>query len=74
MINIPGGNYYTVEQFRQRCGFKSAQPIYRAINSGRLVGIVKAGDIYLIPQGSVIVDDRLKGGRSIRVNKFAENA
>jgi len=70
MIRIPGGSYFTVDQFRQRCGFRNAQPIYRAIQDGRLVGVIAVGDIYLIPAGSVIIDNKLKTGGKIRVKRL----
>jgi len=72
MIRIPGGLYYTVEEYRQMIGYSSAQPIYRAIKEGRLVGGIRFGNSTLIPSGSVIVDRKLKSGTYVGVSRLIQ--
>lgn len=69
MITLDYKKYYTVDEFRQRCGFSNCQRIYRAIRDGRIDGVVKASGIYLIPMGAVILDRRVKTGNYIGVRK-----
>lgn len=68
MIRTEYSKYYTVEEFRQRCGFSNAQRIYKAIKDGRIDGVVKVAGVYMIPLGAVIQDRRIRSGRYVGVS------
>lgn len=70
MIRFEQKLYYTVEEFRQRCGFSNPQRIYRAIHNKRIDGVVQVNGIYLVPVGAVIVDKRLKHGKYVGVSRL----
>lgn len=70
MIAFDKSRYYTVEEFRQRCGFSNAQRIYRAIWDDRIVGVVKANGVYFIPLGAVIIDKRVKSGKYVGISRI----
>ena len=74
MIHVDKGKYFTVEEFRVRCGFSNSQRIYKAIHEGRIDGVVKLSRGYLIPMGAVIKDKRIKNGKYVGVSaKIREN-
>lgn len=70
MIRFEQKSYYTVDEFRQRCGFGNVQRIYRAIHNKRINGVVQVNGIYLIPLGAIIVDKRVKHGKYAGVSRL----
>ena len=70
MIRIPRGLYFTVEDFRKKNGYKTCVPIYRAIRLGLIDGVIKIGNRYLIPSGSVIEKQNIKSGKYVGVSSL----
>lgn len=65
------GNYLTIEEYRQKIGFTSVQPLYRAIREGRLDVIrIGIGRRILIPANAVLTDRRIKDGRYIGLRRW----
>jgi len=60
------GDYLRVEEFRRILGYKSAQPIYRAIKQGRLPGAANVGTKenprWIIPATAHIINRQIKHG------------
>lgn len=65
------GDYLTIEEYRQKIGFTSNQPLYRAIREGRLEHIRRFNRI-LIPKNAVLKDRRIKDGRYIGFRQWVE--
>lgn len=77
-VNLKGGNYLTIEEFRQLIKYKTKQPIYRAIREGRLVGAknigTKESPRWLIPASASIENNTIKHGAYIGISKKVRDA
>ena len=61
--------YLTIEEYRQKIGFTSTQPLYRAVREGRLDSI-RVGRTIFIPRNATLTDKRIKDGRYIGLRKW----
>jgi hypothetical protein len=62
------GKYFSVEEFRQKCGYRTRTPIYRLIKLGLINGIKKIGRTYWIPSGTLITAQNVKSGKYVGVS------
>jgi hypothetical protein len=67
MIHMTG-KYFSVEEFRQKCGYKTNRPIYRLIKKGAIDGLKKIGRTYWIPSGTLISAQNVKTGKYVGVS------
>lgn len=69
MTRLKGGLYLTVDEYRRKIGYSSTRPIYRRLREGTIEGAVMHAGRWMIPNGAILEDKRLKTGKYIAWRK-----